>query len=182
MRVLRRFHVRALLVVVALTCGLLVAAVGVARAAPAGDSVKANGSLSNGNGTFDNFAVYANSGPAGESPRGSVFVDAVFISRLTGVTLGNGTVRGDVSEGCVVVVGNRAAVLGKLREPLTLTGPGTVEYVGVVVEDNGDLVEDRGEVYFLRASARDLFCTTGLFLSFDTRPLVEGYVGVIDGP
>jgi hypothetical protein len=169
---------------VALLAALCAAAVtaSAAVAAPASDQVRANGSVSNGDGTFDNFAVYAKSGPSGEDPRGSVFVDAFFISRTTGATLGNGTVRGDVSEGCVVVVGNRSAVLGKLREPVTLAGPGLVEYVGVVSEDNGDSPDavDRAEVYFIRESARAAFCTTGLFLSFATRPVVEGYVEILD--
>lgn len=159
---------------------LIVASVAVA--APPGDRVRAQGSVDNGNGTVDSFSVHATSGPLGENPRGQVFVDAVFISRKNGVTTGNGTVLGDVRDGCVVVVGNRAAVLGKLRQPLTLNGPGTVEYVGVTLEDNGEgqLAPDRGEVFFLRAQFKDAFCTTGFFLSLATRPLADGYVEVVD--
>lgn len=182
----RRFAWRQSGVAAGLVCAAIALAgtAGSASAAPASDSVRANGSISNGNGTFDSFAVYARSGPLGERPSGSVFVDAVFISRESGATLGNGTVRGDVSEGCLVAAGNRAVVLGKLREPFTLTGPGTVEYVGVTVEDNGEPVDgqpvDRGEVWFLPASAATQFCTTGFFLNFATRPLVDGYVEIVD--
>ena len=166
---------------IVVACALLgvMGITGVAVAAVTSDSAKGNGSLDNGNGTFDNFSVYAKSGSAGEKPSGSVFVDYVLTSRQTGATLGNGTVRGDVGAGCLFVSGNRAAVLGKLREPVTI-GQGTVDYAGVTLEDNG-ASGDRAEVWlFSGEAARAYFCAGGFFTFGFWRTLADGYVEVAD--
>jgi hypothetical protein len=163
-------------------CALLgvMGVAGVAVAAVTSDSAKGNGSLDNGNGTFDSFSVYAKSGSTGEKPSGSVFVDFVAISRQTGATLGNGTVRGDVGGGCLFVSGNRAAVLGKLREPATISGPGRIEYAGVTLEDNGPS-GDRAEVWLFQGAANAAyFCAGGFFTFGFWRTLSDGYVEVVD--
>ena len=165
---------------VALGCLLTALTIGGVALAAASDSSKGNGALDNGNGTFDNFSVYAKSGPAGEKPSGSVFVDFVATSRQSGATLGNGTVRGDVGGGCVYTAGNRSAVLGRLREPVTIPNVGRIEFAGVTLEDNG-AAGDRAEIWvFQGEAARANFCAGG-FLAFGFwRAVSGGYVEVID--
>jgi hypothetical protein len=143
-------------------------------AAAAGDAVNGAGAL---NAQFS-FSVAAQSGPAGENPSGLV----VFNDQTPGF---EGVRQGDVSQGCLVVSGNRAIVVGLLPHSQWLFADGRVfRWLALWVQDNGPLGHsrhrsvDQATARYLQDSSKANACA-GLFLPMD--PLTGGDVTVIDG-
>jgi hypothetical protein len=84
----------------------------------------------------DWFVTGASSGPLGERPAGMVVMHTTVMSDAGPVTT---TFHGAVSQGCLIVDGSRAAVVGRIPEDEQVTfGPiGTIEYATLFVVDNG---------------------------------------------
>jgi hypothetical protein len=105
------------------------------------------------------FEVGASSGPLGEDPTGHI-TDRVVVDEA-----GPRTLHGDVRAGCLHVMGNRAVVVGRLpdSEQFDLPGVGRIEYVALVIEDNGNPADgqpvDRAVDFILRAVGAERFCT-----------------------
>lgn len=114
------------------------------------------------------FAAAAVSGPQGQNPFGLVLDHGTLNTDAGPVTT---TLHGDVSQGCLIVNGNHAAIIGRIpvSEQTTLTGFGTVEYDAVFVEDNGrpqqrQPVDRVSEVRALKATSAAAFCAFGSFV------------------
>jgi hypothetical protein len=138
-----------------------------------------------GSGTWTDFGtpvaadVDATSDRDGANPSGTVVFTATF---LDGVR----TLHGDVSQGCMIVEGDVALVVGRIpaEEQWFTPGFGTVEYAAVLVEDNGsgspspDLALARA----LRPSSKDAACAQGpSWFGAQTRNALEsGEFTVID--
>jgi hypothetical protein len=134
------------------------------------------------------FEVGAASGALGENSTGHI-TDRF---SLPGVTTGERTFHGDVGQGCLRASWNRAIVVGKLpsSEQVDYPGLGRLEYVALVVEDDGNPVGgqpvDRAVDYILRPVTAAEFCTifdpaTAFFF-----PLAQGnfvaYDALIEAP
>jgi hypothetical protein len=106
------------------------------------------------------FEVGARSGALGEDPTGHI-TDRVTLEEIGGTR----TLHGDVRAGCLRVIDNRAIVVGKLPEDeeFDIPGLGRIEYLALVIEDNGNPVEgqpvDRAVDFVLRAVSAERFCT-----------------------
>lgn len=100
-------------------------------------------------------SVDASSDPDGSNPSGTVTVTGTF-------QVGERTLVGDVSQGCLVVVGNTALIIGKIPEDQqwSVPGFGTVEYAAATIEDNG-VGSDRAVFRGLRESTKQAACATG---------------------
>jgi hypothetical protein len=168
-------HARALAVGVA----ALLAIAAPAPAASDGDRVAGFGTIEAAQFLNGDFQVAAHSGPLGEDPSGHVTVRASDGDSMT--------FHGDVSQACLIVVGNRAVAVGRLPEDEQFSTPGfgTVEFVAVLVEDNGHPVAghavDRAFAVLLRASTEALLCASRLVpASFATVPIEHGNYVVED--
>lgn len=130
-------------------------------AAPARDGVFGHGTIEAQPFNGDSFTVAATSGPLGEDPRGMVQLRTTIDTDLGSVTT---TFHGDVSEGCLVVVANKAVAVGHLPEDeqYTLEGFGTIEYAALIVTDNGHPIDgqpvDEAFPVLLRASSAARVC------------------------
>jgi len=164
----------------------VLAVVGLAAAAPAGadpprDFVVGAGTIEADPFLGDSFSVSAHSGPLGEDPRGHVNV------RTTNLAGDRQSFHGDVSEGCLIVTGNRAVAVGRLPEDERFVEPTTgrtIEFAAVIVEDNGHPVKgqplDRAfPVLFFTATAARA-CAGLLPASLVTVPIDRGNVVVND--
>jgi hypothetical protein len=109
----------------------------------------------------DHFELGAVSGPLGEDPRGHI--------TIRGTILPGGTAEqifhGDVRQGCVRVLGDRAVIVGLLPEREWFEVPrGTIKWAALVLEDNGEPVQgqpvDRGVDFVLTDFWAEIFCTT----------------------
>jgi len=139
------------------------------------DRVFGSGTVTDAFGTASG-TVDAYADPDGSNPRGTVTMTATFAHG------GDRTLVGDVSQGCVVVDGNLALVVGRIPEDQQWTVPvfGTVEYAAATVEDNGASL-DRAYFVALRESSKQTACATGpsLYVS-RLQPLDSGNFTVID--
>jgi hypothetical protein len=146
---------------------LLVAAalaVPTAAAEPPAVWVAGGGSATIGAGgvfATDHFQVGAVSAPLGENPRGHITIRGTILPGGTGEQIFDG----DVRQGCVRVVGNRAIVVGRLPEREWFEAPnGTIKWAALVLEDNGEPVNgdpvDRGVDFVLSDLWAAIFCTT----------------------
>jgi hypothetical protein len=159
-------------------CAALAALLCAAAAAGANTTVSVSGAGAyTQNGGAETFRVGARSDLDGTNPEGNVTVDA----------LGQGTFHGDVSQGCLRVVGNHAVVVGLLPESEQfLSGSGRlIEYVALFVEDNGPPERgqpvDRVASLLLSAAGERLVCAGGQPGALATVPLERGNVRVDDG-
>jgi len=103
----------------------------------------------------DQYSVGATSNPDGSNPSGTV----TYSSDAPG--LPQRSFSGDVSQGCLLVSGNHAAVVGELPPSQQFTDPVSgrlIKWVAVVVEDNGRSVHGQPTD---RAVAFLAFDTTG---------------------
>ena len=115
-----------------------------------------------GSGSLDQFGspveitADASSNADGTGPQGTVVVTATFL-------IGERTLHGDVSQGCMITTGNEVVVVGKIppEEQWFTEGFGTVEYAYARIVDNGvasgdpvDLATGRG----LRESTKLAVC------------------------
>lgn len=127
------------------------------------------------------FEVGARSGPLGEDPTGHI-TDRVLVDET-----GPRTLHGDVRAGCLRVLGNRAVVVGQLpeSEQFDFPGVGRIEYVALVIEDNGNPEAghpvDRAVDFILRAVSAELFCTVFDPATAPLFPLDHGNFVVNDG-
>lgn len=96
-----------------------------------------------GSGTLHQFgspveiAADASSNADGSDPQGTVVVTATFLD-------GERTLHGDVSQGCMITMGNEVVVVGKIppEEQWFTEGFGTVEYAYAMIVDNGTATGD----------------------------------------
>ena len=164
-------------------CVTILGALVLATAAGAdahGDSVVGGGI----NALGDQFSVSAHSGPLGEDPTGHVEL-------RTQPTVGARpqTFHGNVKDGCLIVVGNRAVAVGRLPQEQQYVVPGgpgngVIEYAAVAVEDNGGPVmgqpTDRAFPVLLFSQTGARVCAGLIPATFFSFPLVHGNVLVED--
>jgi hypothetical protein len=130
-----------------------------------------------GDNETDVFSVGATSDPDGSNPRGAVHLTTTELG-------GERSFTGDVKDGCVLVTGNQAIVVGKLPESewITIEGFGVVDYLEVAVRDNGNPVggqpTDEALPILLRDQTAHAVCA-GL-RTFPTFPLDHGNFVVQD--
>lgn len=125
-----------------------------------GDRVLGSGHFV-GDGERDHVAVAARSGPAGEDPRGTIVMQTT-----NPVTLERQTFQADVSEGCVIVTGNTAIVVGALDEedffnvPPPAPQPFLITHLGLVVQevDEEGRPVDIAQPVFLRTQSAERVC------------------------
>jgi hypothetical protein len=145
---------------------LVVAALVVPTAAAEGtiDRVAGGGSATFSAGDVsvtDHFEVGAVSGPLGEDPLGHITIRGTILPGGTGEQV----FHGDVREGCLRVLGNRAVIVGRMPEREEFDVPsGRIKWAALVLEDNGEPVDgqpvDRGVDFVLTDFWADIFCTT----------------------
>jgi hypothetical protein len=128
------------------------------------------------------FEVGARSGALGEDPTGHI-TDRVTLEEIGGTK----TLHGDVRAGCLRVIGNRAIVVGKLPEDEEFDLPiGRIEYLALVIEDNGNPVNgrpvDRAVDFVLRAPSAERFCTILDPAAQPFFPVEQGNFVVQDAP
>ena len=126
--------------------------------------------------------VGARSDALGATPTGHITLRT--ISPVSG---GPQVFHGDVSEGCLVVVGNTAVAVGRLQEDEEFDVPGApppfrIEFVAVAVQDNGQPVGgqpvDLAQPAFLRAVSAQRVCAGALAIT--PQPFARGNF-VVDG-
>ena len=151
------------------------------------DQVAGGGSITApGSGEFvtADYGTGAQSGPLGESPTGHITDRAT----VTGFTADEQIFHGDVRDGCLRVVGNRAIVVGRLpeREQFDIPGFGRIEYVALIIEDNGNPVDghpvDRATDAVLREIGKQRLCSTYDPATAQFFPLDQGNFVVQDAP
>jgi hypothetical protein len=117
---------------------------------------------------IESITVAAHSGPAGEEAHGHITFRAnpsLFDVPVFGI---DGTFHGDVSEGCLLVTGNRAVAVGKLppeeqfNVPPPAPQPFLIQYIAVVVDDHGPpsggQPADMVAPLFLKATSAQALC------------------------
>lgn len=158
-----------------------IAAVGASVASAGSPSSRVDGGgVVSLQGETDEFGVGASIDANGSNPRGTLVV------RALGSPDGNyHTYHGDVSQGCVLVNGNTALVVGLLpaSEQYTVPGFGTVAYDALYVVDNGN--PSRGQpadlvtTVLLKPSSAQHVCGGAAF-SVGPYPMDHGNVIVSD--
>lgn len=154
--------------------GAALAAVPAAVSAPGSDLVAGFGRYADGT----TLVVAARSSADSTNPQG------VLVFRTQATAGGPMTsYTGDVSQGCVKVVGNTAVVIGKLRAsqqfniPDATPQPFLIEYIGAAIVDNGRPVNgqpvDEAQPIFMRASSALAVCA-GTRHIFMQDPLTQG--------
>lgn len=138
----------------------------------------------------DHFAFTGHSGPLGEDPSGQVTLQVRESEQPIGTDETH--FKGDVTEGCVRVDGNRAVVVGKMRERDQFHAPGAppvlgpVTYVAIFAEDNDGVTgrpPDRALPLLLFARTGERVCAGQLALYALMSPLDRGNIEIRDaGP
>lgn len=147
----------------ALLVATVAAVVASVAAAGSGSNRVDGGGVVTAQGETDEFGVGASSDADGSNPSGTL------VLRALGADGTYQTFHGDVSQGCMIVAGNTALVIGRIpeSEQFTVPGFGTVEYDALYVVDGGN--PSRGqpadEVFtpLLKASSEQHLCAGAAF-------------------
>ena len=146
----------------------------------AGDHVAGHGSVNAGAG--ESFEVGARSEADGTNALGHIVAKLRPALGATEPTLFHGHVR----EGCMIVVGNQAAVVGRLSESEAFFSAGRrIGFIAVRVVDNGPPVNgqpvDLGRPILLFDTTAENLCTSGNIAALaPALPLESGHVVVKD--
>ena len=147
-----------------------------------GDHVAGHGSVNAGADGMESFEVGARSEPDGTNPLGHIVAKLLPFFGATEQTL----FHGDVREGCMIVVGNQAVVVGRLPESEAYFFAGRrIGFIAVRVVDNGPPVNgepvDLGRPILLFDTTAGRLCLSGNIGALaPALPLESGNVVVND--